>query len=64
MQKVTSKIGLILEDLDYQVFERLSKMMKELEGIATTAKRLNNRKALGLLDKAYKSLDQARMSLD
>ena len=36
--KVTSKIGLVLEDLDYQVFERLSKMMKELEGISTTAK--------------------------
>jgi len=64
MQKVTSKIGLILEDLDYQVFERLSKMMKELEGVSNTAKRLNNRKALGLLDKAYKALDQARMSLD
>lgn len=64
MEKVTSKIGLILEDLDYQVFQKLSNMMKELEGLERTAKRLNNRKALTEIGKAHKALDNARMSLD
>lgn len=62
--KVTQKLGMILEDLDYQVFEKLSKLMKELEGIETDAKRLNNRKALANISKAHKALDNARMSLD
>ncbi len=62
--KVTSKIGKILEDLDYQVFQKISNMMKELEGVERTAKKLNNRQALANIVKAHKALDDARMSLE
>lgn len=62
--KVTQKLSMVLEDLDYQVFEKLSNMMKELEGIERDTRRLNNRKALANIGKAHKALDDARMSLD
>jgi hypothetical protein len=62
--KVTRKIGAILEDLDDQVFSKLSEMMKELEGLEKVARRLNNRKVMSEIMKAHKILDNARMSLD
>ena len=62
--KVTRKIGAILEDLDDQVFSKLSEMMKELEGLEKVARRLNNRKVMAEIMKAHKILDNARMQLD
>lgn len=62
--KVTRKIGMILEDLDDQVFEKISSIIRDLDSLGKIAKRLNNRKVLDGIGKAHKILEDTLMSLD